>query len=71
VTKILKAPIVEKGKKLLYPKMGTPQGGVISPLLCNLVLNDLRSVVISDEEYMTVMRYADDCVMFIKGDPKF
>jgi RNA-directed DNA polymerase len=48
--------------------MGTPQGGVISPLLCNLVLNKLRSVKKDHQSYIEVVRYADDCVIFIKGD---
>lgn len=42
----LRAPIVEEDrdsgkKKTLQNKRGTPQGGVISPLLANLYLNEL------------------------------
>jgi len=32
---------------LLYPEEGTPQGGIISPLLANFVLNGLESAVLS------------------------
>lgn len=38
---ILKAPVKMPDGKMLYPNKGTPQGGVISPLLANVVLNEL------------------------------
>jgi len=37
IAKMLKAPI----KGIGIPKKGVPQGGVLSPLLSNVVLNDL------------------------------
>lgn len=42
--KWLKAEIVEKGC-VIKPTQGIPQGGVISPLLCNISLNGLEHVV--------------------------
>jgi len=38
---ILKAPIRLEDGTTVIPKMGTPQGGIISPLLANIVLNEL------------------------------
>lgn len=38
---ILKAPIKMPDGKVMHPSKGTPQGGIISPLLANIVLNEL------------------------------
>jgi RNA-directed DNA polymerase len=45
IRKWLKCPIVERdnhgGDKTTKPKQGTPQGGVIWPLLANIFLHEL------------------------------
>ncbi len=41
IRRILKAPILMPDGHVEYPKKGTPQGGIISPLLANVVLNEL------------------------------
>ena len=41
ISAILKAPIVMPDGSTMYPDKGTPQGGIISPLLANIVLNEL------------------------------
>ena len=38
---ILKAPIKMPDGRIVLPEKGTPQGGIISPLLANIVLNEL------------------------------
>lgn len=38
---ILKAPIRMPDGQTIHPEKGTPQGGIISPLLANIVLNEL------------------------------
>ena len=41
IKRILKAPIRMPDGSTVYPSKGTPQGGIISPLLANVVLNEL------------------------------
>ena len=38
---MLKAPIVFPDRTVMRPDRGVPQGGILSPLLANIVLNDL------------------------------
>ncbi len=40
IRKMLKAPVVLPDGKIVYPKKGTPQGGILSPLLANINLNE-------------------------------
>lgn len=41
IKRILKAPIKMPDGSTIIPDRGTPQGGIISPLLANIVLNEL------------------------------
>jgi RNA-directed DNA polymerase len=65
----LKSPVIENGKISggKKNKKGTPQGGVISPLLANIYLNLLDKVVTNREIFRKVklklVRYADDFVI--------
>tara|TARA_Y100001954_G_C15479248_1_gene439531 strand:+ start:156 stop:467 length:312 start_codon:yes stop_codon:yes gene_type:complete len=81
----LKAPIHEeiiegpnKGKTIITENTrGTPQGGVLSPMLCNIALNGLQGVVEKHNtranirkfnkpdktRKMVIVRYADDFVV--------
>ena len=63
----LRAPVVEEDKdgrrRVLPNKQGTPQGGVISPLLANLYLNPLDWAVNERCAGTVLVRYADDFVI--------
>lgn len=41
IKEMLKAPVVMQDGSVIYPDKGTPQGGILSPLLANIVLNEL------------------------------
>jgi group II intron reverse transcriptase/maturase len=58
----LKVPVSEDGK-FFKSKAGTPQGGVISPLLANIYLNHLDRFWVKTgyHRYARMVRYADDC----------
>ncbi len=73
----LKAPVVEKGKLKggKKNKVGTPQGGVISPLLANIYLHLLDKAVnmsggVFKKSGVKIVRYADDFVLMAKKIPK-
>jgi group II intron reverse transcriptase/maturase len=72
----LKAPVVEEGedgkKRYEGNEKGTPQGGVISPLLANIYLNVLDKVwkmkKVEERWKARLIRYADDCVVPGQGN---
>jgi len=63
IQKFLQAGVMEDGK-VLPTRKGTPQGGVISPLLANIVLNHLDWRL--DDLGYKFVRYADDFVVLCK-----
>lgn len=46
-------------------KEGTPQGGPLSPLLSNVVLDELDKEL--EKRDLRFVRYADDCVIFVRS----
>lgn len=46
---------------------GTPQGGPLSPLLSNIVLDELDKEL--EKRGLRFVRYADDCVIFVRSRP--
>lgn len=66
----LKSPVIEDGKMSggKKTKKGTPQGGVISPLLANIYLNLVDNLVRNHKVFngIDIVRYADDFVLMGK-----
>ena len=52
---------LKAGTDVGFPDQGTPQGGVVSPLLANIALNGI-------EEIHKSIRYADDMVIILKPE---
>ncbi len=61
IHRFLRAPIEEDGKVGNKVTVGTPQGGVISPVLANILLNELDQLL--DSRGIKFVRYADDMVI--------
>jgi RNA-directed DNA polymerase len=57
---MLRAGVMEDGQ-LRRPAAGTPQGGVVSPVLCNVYLHRLDRAW--DEQDGVLVRYADDAIV--------
>lgn len=62
VRKFLQAGIMHQGICIMR-NMGTPQGGPLSPLLANLMLDDLDKEL--ERRGHTFCRYADDCNIYV------
>ncbi len=75
IRKWLKAGVLEEGGDVIHPATGTPQGGIISPILANIYLHfvlDLwikREVARGSRGNAMFMRYADDFVVGFEYGP--
>lgn len=58
----LKAGILEKGE-VTYPELGSPQGGVLSPLLSNIYLHEVDKQFHRRGTKVHLVRYADDLLI--------
>ena len=66
IDKWLKAGVMEDGN-VSYPDSGSPQGGVISPLLANIYLDRLDSAWEAECNHLgRLVRYADDFVVLCR-----
>jgi RNA-directed DNA polymerase len=72
----LRCPVVEEdaqgGRRPTHPRLGTPQGGVISPLLANIYLHDFDRAFHgpggpAQFANARLVRYADDFVVLARG----
>ena len=52
IKEMLKAPVILPNGEKTFPTKGTPQGGILSPLLANIVLNELDWWIASQWEQM-------------------
>ena len=74
IGKWLNAGVME-GNQRSYPEQGTPQGGVISPLLANIYLTEVDAMLERAKEAtrdggwarVEYARYADDLVILVDG----
>ncbi|MFR1768546.1 group II intron reverse transcriptase/maturase [Anaerostipes sp.] len=65
IRKYLKAGVMVQGR---YEKteQGTPQGGNLTPLLSNIMLNELDKEL--ERRGLRFVRYADDCVIAVRSE---
>jgi group II intron reverse transcriptase/maturase len=64
IRRYLQAGVMNKGR-YEETKLGTPQGGNLSPLLSNIMLNQLDKEL--EARGLRFTRYADDCVILVKS----
>lgn len=73
IHKWLKAGVMDQGK-LLKPERGTPQGGVISPLLANIFLHEVldnwfvKEVMPRIQGKAEIVRFADDYIILCEAE---
>jgi RNA-directed DNA polymerase len=73
IDKWLKAGVMERGS-VSYPATGTPQGGVISPLLANIYLHTVLDLWIAKRVAprisgrVVLVRYADDFILLFERE---
>lgn len=73
IGKWMNAGVLEDGG-ITYPESGTPQGGVISPLLANIFLHEVLDVWFDQEvkprlwSKARLFRYADDAVLLFANE---
>ncbi len=65
IRNFLKAGILDRGL-VTTPDKGTPQGGPLSPLLSNIVLDELDKEL--EARGHKFVRYADDCQIYVKSE---
>ncbi len=65
IRKYLSAGVMEKGI-VKATTIGTPQGGNLSPLLSNIMLNELDKEL--EARGLNFVRYADDCIILVKSE---
>lgn len=65
IYKYLRAGVMVNGK-YENTEIGTPQGGNLSPLLSNVILNELDKEL--ERRGLCFARYADDCIILVRSE---
>ncbi|QTQ09284.1 group II intron reverse transcriptase/maturase [Macrococcoides canis] len=65
IRKSLRSGSISLSSEYVERKIGSPQGGVISPLLCNIYLHELDKEL--EKRGHRFVRYADDFVIYVKS----
>lgn len=65
IRKFLESGVMENGH-YQPTKVGTPQGGNLSPLLSNIILNELDMEL--EARGLNFVRYADDCIILVRSE---
>lgn len=65
IRKYLVSGVMENGV-VSSTKVGTPQGGNLSPLLSNIMLNELDKEL--EKRGLRFTRYADDCIIVVQSE---
>ncbi len=65
IRKFLQSGVMEKGV-IQETNKGTPQGGNLSPLLSNIMLNELDKEL--EARGLNFVRYADDCLIMVRSE---
>jgi len=66
IRRMLKAKVVMPDGVVMSTEEGTPQGGPLSPLLSNIVLDELDWEL--DRRGHRFVRYADDCNIYVRSE---
>jgi len=66
IRKMLKANVVLPDGVVVSTDTGVPQGGPLSPLLSNIVLDELDWEL--DQRGLHFVRYADDCNIYVRSE---
>jgi RNA-directed DNA polymerase len=66
IRKMLKAKVVMPDGVVVSTEEGTPQGGPLSPLLSNIVLDELDAEL--SRRGLHFVRYADDCNIYVRSE---
>src|SRR5450759_2973876 len=66
IGRMLKAKVVLPDGVVINTEQGVPQGGPLSPLLSNIVLDELDQEL--DRRGHRFARYADDCTVYVRSE---